>query len=786
MSAGKNSLRETLQPTLMFLQSRVDSARRYVRSRISHAKRAAQRWYALQWQHVYRAHYHFLLWKARYGFLATTTLLLLFIIVSGILAPTLQGALEPYFSTDERFVGLRTLLVTLGGSLVGAAAIAFSLVMFAMQVNVERMPHGLFRKFSSDPKLLGAFAGTFLLAIVVASLSLTQDRSMIALAILIASWGTVLILILFLYAYRRALSLISPTQQLAIVVTDARRDLLIWVRRSQRAMPLLEGSDQQAAERRAPNRSTHDLPRLAYFRLTPQWTTVAQKAIFYSISFARRYAEHGDLEVSNAALSAIVAINAAYVEAKGKTFFTTHLMLDNPLETDGFITDTLEHLRQNVQIGISRGDEQQIEHTFRAMAGLCRIYLNIDYATEHAAKTHAHLAAGYLSSAVQSAAPHNMPDVLMEGVRLMGEIAHLMLSHSEPNYIPTITEKIALISCAGIAKEDFLPVTLVGMEQLAKLTFALIRSSSTDIQFAVREIRDDVSLIVKLFLNLPDTPLSSIHSGYLAPYYSATRSDALRGWLTELTNVVVVAKEDDEAAQRVIWHIEEWADKLYQTEKEILLVAIQKRSHFTFDIVHWIAHVTKLLLAVSNAPACKDYTRDELRKSALWLISVLSWVPDEKESTAFLENFQMTELLFEVAIDAHSRGCVEVSAHVCTLFLSWTFKAGRHETGWAILERGCYGLATLELIQGNDGSTLLGAISDCLAKTNAPGQTIRDRAARDIRERAETLYREGHWSSRIERSMNQVDPANLRPLLNEIANRLSPGTANEPVHLHEF
>ena len=366
----------------------------------------------------------------------------------------------------------------------------------------------------------------------------------------------------------------------------------------------------------------------------------------------------------------------------------------------------------------------------------------------------------------------------------MGEIARLMLSHAEPNDIPTITEKIAFISSVGIAKEDFRPVTQIGMEQLAKLTFELIRSSSTDIQFAVREIRDDVSLIVKLFLNLPDTPLSSIHSSYLAPYYSATRSDVLRGWLTELTSEVMVAKEDDEAAQRVIGHIEQWADGLYQTEKEILLVAIQKRSHFTFDIVHWIAHITKLLLAVSNAPACKDYTRDELRKSALWLISVLSWVPDEKEATAFLENFQMTEILFEVAIDAHNRGCNEVSAQVRTLLLSWTFNAGRHEIGWAILERGCYGLATLELIQEKDGSALLAAISDHLAKTNAPNQAIRDRAAREIRECAETLYRDGHRSSRIERSMNQVDATNLRPLLWEIANRLSPGTANEPLHLH--
>ena len=374
----------------------------------------------------------------------------------------------------------------------------------------------------------------------------------------------------------------------------------------------------------------------------------------------------------------------------------------------------------------------------------------------------------------------------MEGVRLMGEVAHLVLSHAEPDHIVTITETIALISCAGIAKEDYRPVTQIGMEQLAKLTFELIRSSSHDIRFPARKIRDDVGLIVKLFLNIPDTPLSSIHSAYLAPYYSATSADTLQGWLTELANAVMDAKADDEAAQRIIRHIEQWADRLYQTEKEILLAAIQKKSHFTFDVVHWIAHVTKLLLAVSRAPACKDHTRDELRKSALWLIAVLSWVPDDKAAVAFVENYQMTETLFEAAIDAHNRGCEEVAAEVRDMLLSWMFKAGRYETGWAILERACYGLATLELVQGKDGSALLKSMSERLSKENAPDQAIRDRAAREIRERAETLYRDGHRYSGIERSMSQVDDTKLKPLLTEIANRLSPGTANEPVHPNVF
>ena len=786
MTTRKHSLRETFRPKLMFRQLHFDLAWLHARSGIARAKREARRWYAMQWQCIYGTHYRVSVWKARYRSPATIAFLILLIVVSGMLTPTIQGALEPYFLTEERFSGFRTLLVTVGGSLIGAAAIVFSLVMFAMQVNVERMPHGLFRKFSADPKVLGAFAATFLLAIAVAGLSLVPDRSWLAVATLIASWGTVLILVLFLYAYRRALSLISPTQQLALVVADVRRDLQAWLRRARRAAPLLERSKPQDAENERPLRSSHDLPRVTYFQLNPHWTTFAQKAILHSVSFARRYAKQGDHEVSGAALSAVVAITAAYIEAKGKTFFTNYWMFDNPLARDGFIIETLEHLRQNVRIGISRGDEQQIEQTFKAMVALCRIFLNIDYATEHASKTHAHLAASYLSNAVQSVVPHDMADVLMEGVRLMGDVAHLILSQAGPDEVATLTEKIASVSCAGIVKEDYRPVVLTGMEQLAKLTFELIRGKSSDIRFAAEKLRESVSFIAKLFLAVPDTPLSSIHSTYLGPYYSATSTETLQAWLTELINALANDKANVKAAQRVIRNIEQWADGLYQTEKDIFLAAIEKRSHFTFDVICWIAHVTKLLLAVSNAPACDDHVRNELRRSALWLISVLSWVPDDKEVVAFVANYGMTESLFDAAIDAHNRGCDGVAEQVRDLLLSWAFKAGKYETGWAILERACYGLATLDLMRGKDDSALIAAISEHLAKENAPDQAIRDRAAREIRERVATPWRDRHSLSSIEYAMGQIEEGKLRPLLEEIANRLSSGTANERIQPHVF
>jgi len=74
-------------------------------------------------------------------------------------------------------------------------------------------------------------------------------------------------------------------------------------------------------------------------------------------------------------------------------------------------------------------------------------------------------------------------------------------------------------------------------------------------------------------------------------------------------------------------------------------------------------------------------------------------------------------------------------------------------------------------------------INKRLSESNTPNQEIRDRTARNIRRRAATLFRRGHWSSSIEIEMDKTDHDKMRPLLEELANLLSPNTKDDPVNL---
>ena len=740
----------------------------------SSAKESLSLWHAKGWQYLYLGKNWFFNFKSKYSGRLGLIFLSVLMIVSAISVPALQNYLEPFFAQAGRLDSTRALFLSLGGAMIGATAIAFSLIMFAMQVNVERMPHGLFRKFSSDVRLLGAFVSTFSLAVIIAGLSLIPDKSWVTGATVVTVWCMLLIILLFVLAYRRALALISPTMQLGLVVADTKKNFKIWDRAIKRTTPIFrvnanaEKEDEQV-------RGKHDMDRVTYFQLHPNWTASAEQSISYCITFSRRYAEQGDHEVSRVALNGIVAINALYIETKGKTFFSNSYIFDNPLASDLFLTNTLEHLRQNVQVAVSRKDEQFIEQNLQSLLQLTRLYLAIEYGDEHAVRSHAHLVSGYLTSAVESVIPHDMADVLIEGVSLLGSAARLIVAHDKPEYMASISKKIAFIACTGAVNKNYQAVSQVAVKQLATLTFELLRSKSWKVRYAVKEVRDDVKLIAEMYLKIPDSPLTRVHNTSLAPYYSGTSNDTLTAWLTELVNALLNADSGDEAAKRVVGNIEEWADGLYQTEKELLLIAIEKRSQLTSDLIHWIVHITKLLLAVSCSDVCNDHHRENLKKSARWLIYVLSWIPDDEATIQYIENYRLADNIFESAVDAHQQDCDTEAIEIRDLLLSWTHKVGKYQTGWASLQTACCGLACLNLILKLPDEKLFTDIDAYISKEDAPTFDIRSRAASDLREEA-GKYRSSYGHGDIDIAMTRVDQSRLSTLLHGIADHLCPET----------
>lgn len=691
------------------------------------------------------------------------------IAASILLTPALQSNLEPHFlSAPERLSAFRSLLVGVGASLIGATAIIFSVVMLAVQLNFARIPFGLFRRLSSDVPLLASFAATFILGVAIGVCALLPDETWIAWAVVLSGWCVLAALALFFIAYMRALDLINPAKQMQIVLRKADRSMRRWEKRADRFAPLLENRPTPGINR--------DIARTSFFRLHPHWESDVREASSHVLAFARRYAEQGEYDVSAIALNGLVNINDRYISTRGDTFFASIPFFTNPLSAEALISDTLEKLRRLAMSAQSRSDEEQFIQVMNTLAKLCATYAQINYGKEFSGELrHSQLAALYLTRVVEGAPRTFGPDVLMEGVRLLGQCTLVLVQARRALGAITIAKNISAISLLGLAKPGHEPIISEAVQQLAALAFAMLMSAEHDISHPSEEVRSSIQTIAHAVLLTADTPFVSQHSAHLKAYYALTDNGTFTDNLTKLINAVIDRPATDDDAKRIIGHLSDWSDGIYQAEKQLLLAAVKKQSFLALDLINWICHVTEVLVVASTAPAASDHSRTELIRNATWLISVLGWLPDEKETVAFVENFQFIEQLFDVALKMHARDEDEIAESARDILLSWSLKAGRHQTGWRSLERASAALCVLAAWkEGSDWMAWLkGEFSTRLAGTQID-EEIRKRAADELREIAEIRSDDHGALGSVGYHMNRVDHGRLAEGMNAVADLLDP------------
>jgi hypothetical protein len=698
-----------------------------------------------------------------------------------LLANPIQTTLSSLVGPNE-FEKLQNVVIAIGAAMIGATAIVASFILFAMQVNVERLPYSLFSRFSSDRKLLSTFGSAFLLAIGGTSLSLITSREYMALVILLGLGIVALILRLLLQAYRRSLTLINPISQLTLLARDVSGEMRRWDRRLRWILPLLPEAEAKKDGLDDHHRGPSiDARRAAILEMNKGWDGNLRTAISQAVAFSRQAAERGDLEVSAAALNTVIRLNQSYVHVKGRTFQANNLLIDNPAVTDGTINGTLEDLRRLQRIAVSRSDEQHLEQLFRTYLALAAIYLHIEYPGRMPSHSHALLATGYLESAVEAALPTAMTDTVMAGTNVLADAGKLFIQSGNSTEAAGIIQKIGAIGAAGVIKGTSLPITLTAIEQLAQIQLSLFYVEKGDSSYATRQIREAVTSIARMVLTLPDTPLRSSHSTYLGPFFSGASFHSFRTSLTALANLINQAEPDNEVAKSVARNIENWADQLFLDIRELLQLSIEKRSHFTFDMIHWITGMSEILITIAKAPATDGHISDQLTKHADWLFCSLTYIPRDKETVQWIENFSFTEDLFRFAMMAVGRGWSDGFGRAWDLLVRWGFEGGRVQTGWNTLENSLAALSALALHRGaNLSDRLLKQVQAASTADNAPDRKTLDHTARGLRERTHDIRPSEFEINGVNRVLSQVDAVGARTLLMKIADILSPNTADEP------
>lgn len=717
------------------------------------------------WSAYYRITNRLRVFAARFGWHFILCILLAAFVASLLLVFTFEDRIKIAVDATLHEEDIANLLLTLGGALATASAIVFSLIIFSVQVNVERLPHRLFQRFGFDIPLVTSFIATFAISVAVAASTLVINFETAPFILVCTIWGAAMIGAMFLFAFKRTLALVNPLLQIFRVQKHAQKNMQWWSIFFDRFTLGLSQEQEQATDDR------RDTKRTVALRLHGYWTNHVQRDVEQLVAISSRSAEIGDHQIARGALNALDGIHEAYIKTKGLTFFAHNPFFDTGQSSDAFFLHSLESLRQAFQAALVRGDEKQAEYCFEALAVLAHRCLRIDYGVDYANKTHAHLAAGYLARSIESSVQMKSPDVLMVGVRFLGGVAKGIIDHERPERVAGLLDDLSKIAAVGALRTEYQPVTLTAIEQYQHLTVKILIQDDHDIRYIVGRIFQSLSFLGNLLIKNNETPFQSSASSCLAPFFSMTSPETLHQSLMQITNGIIEDQIVGDHAVNFIRNFDEWFEEGREAVKQLMVEAFQLQSQLAPDIVTWIKGNIEIAMALSNDDACPDNKKSNLQTQAERWVWIFSFIPDQKEAVAQAETFQFTETLFEIGMIAKQRDCEDAFIAARGTLAHWCTKAAKHDTGQAILETSIYALATMSIAAEGSGAVALQLIQSELEKNELTDE-IKQRTARDLRERRR--YRDyGYVHSSIENTMRDIDQAELGATLTLMANMLA-------------
>ncbi|WP_156545839.1 hypothetical protein [Cupriavidus sp. D384] len=619
----------------------------------------------------------------------------------------------------------------MAGALVGAAAIVFTLVTFAMQVNVDRLPNFLFQRMGRDSRLLGSFVAAIGIAFFVGALSLLPDTETWPITGLVATfWSLAATVVIYHYAHRRSLLLVSPIEQIKGVVKDAERNQKRWRKHADRFVATAE-SVGEAAKGDDDNNDTFDPVRFAFFQQLPSWDTGARVGVQNLVALGETFAVKGDSAVVSFAYDGIVAVNRSYIQTKGRTFISQSLFSDGG-STDAIVNVTLEALRRIPTAAIARHDEVHLSQVLRVFRQLSELYLTVDYGSPYREKWHATLAAGYLDGAIASIMRTEHSDVLMNAAREAGNLATAFIGAKRIDNAHGLVTKLGELAKLGLTKDVHVPVAMIASEQIARIAITLLRSRSRGSQFVGRHLQQTMDSLLRSALLLPGTGLSSRASQCLGPYFSLLGGKSFPSALSLYADHINEGKLSDDDAMHFVRNVLEWTERRNHVEKETLLLAVAARSNFAHELLMRLTQLCKVLMGLSLAPVCDESLQEELLGLADRYICVFSFLPDDPDSVKFLENIRVIDSLAELAVFAKQSDRDEVLARIREMMLDWILKSGRYHTGWGSLGNGLFSVIVLATVCKD--LQIMDTLRKALTESKITDDDVLDTGIRDLRE----------------------------------------------------
>lgn len=662
------------------------------------------------WFNKQRLQFYKYFYRISYNGLSKTEKLIIYLLFSGILIVLFTIFFEPiqkitlsYIQNEDLL--LNNLILSLGIGLITILGISFSLAIFGLQINIERLPHRLFQKIGTQKTNFSFFVVIFLLCLGMTFSSLFTNKgnafymvsSVFALAILIFG--------ILVYASQRIFKGTSPIYHLDSSFENMQKSIRIHLNYFKK---LSENGKNPEAHSSDPKNNSQDNPLSFFIQNLPEVKQEINNLIF----IAERYADLKDYDVSDHALNEVlIKMMELYVKEKS-IFFIEDPFRTTPssLSQDEIINYTLERLRQLLQRAFLKKDEELVNQILKTLSSLVETYSKIEYKSTIPLKSHANLARYYLSDGVKLALTNELRESAYIGIRCLGKAACILNQTSIIGGEITIKD-IREITLSGLKNKQTYPVSIEGVRQLSYLTKNIITGDRSNIRNIAKNIKEELSTIFiftvqTLIIKKEPDSIRDI----VAPYYSSTYDSSFIYWLISIKNKLTDPENsDDEAKRKIATGLNEWinADEQFEHEKTLLSYSIKCQLDIIDDVIYWTTKLINIFLELSLSPTAPFMRK--LEEKAVRLLQVFLQSITEKPSKPqedqtnkyhFLENHGMTMILFELAFYSIRTMSPGFEKKAEEAIVRWGFSAGQYQI--QIFEKSIYVLTALTLKNGGD------------------------------------------------------------------------------------
>jgi hypothetical protein len=578
-------------------------------------------------------------------------------------------------------VFLSDLVLNIGTAFIGSSVIAMSFIVFAMQINIERLPYKLFCHFSKDKKFFRTFIALLYATIFLSVLSIFLDHAskiFIIIFLVVIVICIICIPFFFWHLYLRSLDLINPIKQLNILESAQDAKIQEWANCISQKMDLFNKSTEI---------SSKDYMISVMGEYVDFISSIVQM-VEGLIALAKHNARHGDYDLVSKALAVIVKINSSYLQIKNNLCHKYHCSDLMQMEGKGIFFYIRNAIDQYTEEAIAdNSSKAEIVPLLSSLAELmkaCSIIEPFKYR-----RNYIFLLYGDFDRAVKALENKGRWDLVGESQNFLGEAVKIFTQME--CFFQTLIACQSMVSVAERARKNQRPIVVwyVLVELSSIMTVLLkyqgqIDENDHDKAYSV-VIIDTGMLIDKLATLLLDEessllffPLTS--DSTLKPLYYCIDSTNPNCFIGTLHNIAKMfcASENQKQSSLFERNITLFAHSLTQSNA-FLKKAIQYPRHvllktyLAHEIIQWILTVVTILFNVYQKSTYQPRI-DVLKKASMLLLSLLEALPDNEDTNTNCFNETLSGLLFNLIHQAKQYQDQNILRILEKIFLDWTFR----------------------------------------------------------------------------------------------------------------